>query len=270
MKLIEQITDLNKAIYKEKRLGFVPTMGGLHKGHLALIKMSKKKCKKTLVSIFVNPTQFNDKNDYQSYPRSLKKDLKLLRKSKVDYVYLPTVDQIYKKKSSKVSLNKLQKVLCAKFRKGHFEGVLDVLNRFVKLLSPKMVFMGEKDYQQFFLVKNFIEKKYKTKVYSCKTIRDSNKMALSSRNILLNRIDINTSRLVANKLFNLKTKISKNKKKSIQLAQETKKYLINKFNIKIQYLECRNLINLSTNLNNKPFRLFVAYYLNNVRLIDNF
>jgi len=270
MKLIEQITDLNKAIYKEKRLGFVPTMGGLHKGHLALIKMSKKKCKKTLVSIFINPTQFNDKNDYQSYPRSLKKDLNLLRKSKVDYVYLPTVDQIYKKKSSRILLNKSQKILCAKFRKGHFEGVLNVLNCFVKLLSPKMLFMGEKDYQQFFLVKNFIEKKYKTKVYSCKTIRDSNKMALSSRNILLNKIHINTSRLIANKLFNLKSKISKNKKKSIQLAQETKKYLINKFNIKIQYLECRNLINLSTNLDNKPFRLFVAYYLNNVRLIDNF
>jgi pantoate--beta-alanine ligase len=270
MKLIEQITDLNKAIYKEKRLGFVPTMGGLHKGHLALIKMSKKKCKKTLVSIFVNPTQFNDKNDYQSYPRSLKKDLKFLRKSKVDYVYLPTVDQIYKKKSSKVSLNKLQKVLCAKFRKGHFEGVLDVLNRFIKLLSPKMVFMGEKDYQQFFLVKNFIEKKYKTKVYLCKTIRDSNKVALSSRNNLLKKANIKTLGLIANKLFYLKRSISKDKKKSKKLTQFIKKQLISNFNIKIQYLECRNLINLSTNVHKKPFKLFIAYYLNNVRLIDNF
>jgi len=271
MKLIKEITDLNKAICKEKALGFVPTMGCLHKGHEALIKLSKRKCKKTLVTIFVNPTQFNNKNDYQNYPRSLNKDLKLLKKTKVDYVYLPKVNQIYNgKKSTKISLNKSQKVLCAKFRKGHFEGVLDVLNRFVKLLSPKVLFMGEKDYQQFFLVKNFIEKKYKTKVHSCKTIRDLNKMALSSRNVLLNQINITTSGLIANKLFDLKIKINKDKKKSKQLTQEAKKYLIKKFNIKIEYLECRNIINLSTIINKKKYKLFIAYYLNNIRLIDNF
>ena len=271
MKLIKQITALNKAICNQKKLGFVPTMGSLHKGHQALIEMSQRKCKKTLVTIFVNPTQFNNKKDYQKYPRNLIKDLMLLKKLKVDYVYLPTVNQIYKKwKLSKISLNKSHKILCAKFRVGHFEGVLDIINRFVKLLSPKMLFMGEKDYQQFFLVKKFIEKEYKTKVYSCKTIRDANKTALSSRNMLLNQIDINTSGLIANRLINLKIKINKDKKKSKQLIQETKKYLINKFNIKIQYLECRNIINLSTNLQNRPFKIFVAYYLNNVRLIDNF
>ena len=271
MKLIEQITDLNEAIYKENVLGFVPTMGGLHKGHEALIKISKKKCMKTLVSIFVNPTQFSNKKDYQTYPRSLKKDLTLLKKLKVDYVYLPTVNQVYKGiKSSKISLSKSQKVLCAKFREGHFEGVLDVLNRFVKLLSPKMLFLGEKDYQQFFLVKNFIEKKYKTKVYLCKTIRDSNKVALSSRNNLLKKANIKILGQIANKLFYLKRSINKDKRKSKKLTQFIKKQLISNFNIKIQYLECRNLINLSTNVHKKPFKLFIAYYLNNVRLIDNF
>jgi len=278
MKLIRQITDLNKAIYKENDLGFVPTMGSLHKGHEFLIKVSKKLCKKTLVSIFVNPTQFDDKDNYKNYPRNLNKDLKILKKLKVDFVYLPTVDQIYKdKRLPKITLRKSQKILCAKFRKGHFEGVLDVLNRFIKLISPKIMFMGEKDYQQYFVVRDFISKRYATRVYPCKIIRNSNGVALSSRNKLLNKDDLKTSGLIADRLFKLQHSLYKRNrldsidpKKSNELIQNLKRQLINKFNIKIEYLECRNLINLSTNLKNKPFRVFVAYYLNNVRLIDNF
>jgi len=174
-------------------------------------------------------------------------------------------------------LKKSQKVLCAKFRKGHFEGVLNVLNRFVKLISPKMMFMGEKDHQQFFLVMDFISKKYTTQVFQCKTIRNSNGMALSSRNRLLNRADLKTAGSIANRLFKLKCSLCKKngfdnigQKKSKELIKKLKIYLIKEYNIKIEYLECRNLINLSTKLHNKPFKLFVSYYLNNVRLIDNF
>ena len=278
MKLIRQITDLNKAISNQKELGFVPTMGSLHKGHASLINSSKNKCKKTLVSIFVNPTQFNNKNDYKTYPRNLNNDLKVLKKLKVDFVYLPTIDQIYKDKKSKIiTLKKSEKILCAKSRKGHFEGVIDVLNRFVKLISPKIMFMGEKDYQQFFLVKNFILKRYTTRVFPCRTIRNSNGVALSSRNRLLDKIDLKTSGLIANKLIKLKISLcaqngldSIASEKAMKLIQKTRISLINKFKIKIEYLECRNLITLTSNLNNKPFKLFVAYYLNNVRLIDNF
>jgi pantoate--beta-alanine ligase len=278
MKLIRQITDLNKAIYNENDLGFVPTMGGLHKGHEFLIKVSQKLCKKTLVSIFVNPTQFNNKDDYKTYPRDLNKDLKVLKRLKVDFVYLPTVNQIYKdKRLSPITLKKSQKILCAKSRKGHFEGVLDVLNRFVKLISPKIMFMGEKDHQQFFLVQNFISKKYTTRVHPCRTIRDSNGMALSSRNILLNKANLKTSGLIAKRLMKLKRSICKrnnigsiSSQKSRELIQKIKISLIKKFNIQIEYLECRNLMTLTTNINNKPFKIFVAYYLDNVRLIDNF
>ena len=278
MKLIKKINDLNKAINKEKKLGFVPTMGGLHKGHEFLIKVSKKICKKTLVSIFVNPTQFNNKNDYKTYPRNLSEDLKILKRLNVDFVYLPTIQQIYNnKKLPKITLKKSQKVLCAKFRKGHFEGVLNVLNRFVRLLSPSMMFMGEKDHQQFFLAQDLISKNYKTKVYLCKTIRSSNGAALSSRNKLLNKTDFKTSGLIALKLIKLRSALctknghdSVGSKKVRELIKKTKRSLIKKFNIKIEYLECRNLIDLSANLQNKPFKLFVSYYLNNVRLIDNF
>jgi len=270
MKLIKQITDLNKAIKNEKKLGFVPTMGSLHKGHEALIKSSQIKCNKTIVTIFVNPIQFNSKKDYRNYPRNISKDIKILKKLKVDYVYLPTVYQIFNQQLPKILLNKSQKILCAKFRKGHFEGVLDVLNRFVKLISPKLIFMGEKDYQQFFLVKNFIEKNYKTKVYACKTIRDSNMIALSSRNNLLSKKNYYVLRLITNELINLKKMIYLNNHKSQRLIYTIKKNLIKKYKVKIEYLECRNTVNLSTNIHGKSFKLFVAYHLDDVRLIDNF
>ena len=270
MKLIRQITDLNKAISNQKELGFVPTMGSLHKGHASLINSSKQKCKKTLVSIFVNPTQFNNVNDFKTYPRDLNKDIKLLKGLKVDFLYVPTVTQIYNNKEHKVTrLNKSQKILCAKFRKGHFEGVLDVLNRFTDIIKPKNIFMGEKDYQQFFLVRNFIERKYKTKVIACKTIRDTNKVALSSRNSLLDLKNFNKAGKISIVLIKLKNLIKKNIKNK-KLIKKIKIDLITKFKIKIEYLECRNLINLNTNLKNKPFKLFVAYYLKGVRLIDNF
>ncbi|MDC0569597.1 pantoate--beta-alanine ligase [Candidatus Pelagibacter sp.] len=278
MKLIRQITDLNKAVNKEKNLGFVPTMGALHKGHGFLINKSKRLCKKTLVSVFVNPTQFNNKNDYKSYPRNLTDDLKILKKLKVDFVYLPTVKQIYKEKLiKKISLKKSQKILCAKFRKGHFEGVLDVLNRFIKLINPKVMFMGEKDFQQYFLTQKYISKKYTTKVYLCKTIRDSNGVALSSRNKLLKESNFKKLGLIAKKLINSKMKLYKlnrinndNSKKFQEIIQTLKQELINEFNIKIEYLECRNLINLSTNIKNKKFKFFISYYIDKVRLIDNF
>ena len=271
MKLIKKLTELNKAIDNEKKLGFIPTMGNLHDGHEALIKASKKKCNKTLVSIFVNPTQFNKKSDFKTYPRSLNKDLKILKRLKVNYVYLPTVKQIYKeKKLAKLQLNKSQKILCAKFRNGHFEGVLDILNRFVCLIKPKSIFMGEKDYQQFFLVKNFIEKKYESKVFLIKTVRDSNGVALSSRNRLLKGIDLKICALISNYLFNLKVKINNDRKRSKNLIQILKNFLINQFNIKIEYLECRNVMDLSTNITNKPYKIFISYYLKKVRLIDNF
>jgi len=270
MKLIKLKNDLIKAIKFDKKLGFVPTMGSLHEGHKSLIKTSKKNCEKTIVSIFINPTQFNNKNDYMSYPKNFKKDLNLLKKLKVDYVYMPTVKQIYKKNEKKIKLKKSQNILCARFRKGHFEGVLNVLERFIRLISPQKIFMGEKDFQQFFLVKKYIENKYNAKVYVCKTVRSKNMLALSSRNTLLNKKNYIKSGIIANKLLDLKKKIKNDKKGYKKLILTFKKDLSKNFDIEFEYLECRNLKNLSTNIKQIPFKLFVAYYINNIRLIDNF
>ena len=269
MKIIKLKTDLIKAIEFDKKLGFVPTMGSLHEGHKALIKTSQKNCKKTLVSIFINPTQFNNKKDYKTYPKNLKKDLSYLKKLKVDYVYLPTIKQIYWTKNGKIKLNKSQNVLCAKFRKGHFEGVLDVLDRFVELISPHKIFMGEKDFQQFFLVRNFIEKKFNTKVIGCKTIRNKNKLALSSRNLLLNKQELKDVETISKTFLNLKNKI-KNTNNINLFLQKSKKDLEKFFNIKIEYLENRNTKNLSISNKYQGSKIFLSYYYKNTRLIDNF
>ena len=270
MKILLNNTSLFESLRPFNDLGFVPTMGGIHKGHLSLIDKSKKLCKKTIVSIFVNPKQFNNKKDLRSYQRNISKDLKIIKKSKnVDFVYLPKFKDIYKdKKKSQIKLLKKDKILCAKFRKGHFEGVLDVMNKLTKIVKPKKIFMGEKDFQQLYLVKKELEKKYKTKVIPCKTIRDKDNVALSSRNLLLNKSNLTIAAKIYETLVDIK-KNTKNKKNIPSFLNLKKKELKNNYKIKIDYLELRNIKNLklSNTINNS--RLFIAYYLKNVRLIDN-
>ena len=270
MKILLNNTSLFESLRPFNDLGFVPTMGGIHKGHLSLINKSNKLCKKTIVSIFVNPKQFNNKKDLRSYPRNIKKDLNILKKSKkVDFVYLPKFKDIYKdKKKSKITLLKKDKILCAKFRKGHFEGVLDVMNKLTKIINPQKIFMGEKDFQQLYLVKRQLEQIYKTKVIPCKTIRDSNNVALSSRNFLLKKSNLVIAAKIYEKLTSIKKNI-KNKKNISSFLKLQKKKLKNNYKIKIDYLELRNLNNLNISKTKKNSRLFVAYYLKKVRLIDN-
>ena len=174
MIIFKSINKLNKEVNFKASIGFVPTMGSLHKGHISLVRNCQKTCDKTLVSIFINPSQFNRKTDYKNYPRTFNKDIKILRKLKVDYVLVPNIKDIYSKNTpKKISINKKYKVLCRKDRPGHLERVLAVINRFLKDLKVKKIFLGEKDFQQYFLIKNFVKKRFKTKVVLCKTIRMS-------------------------------------------------------------------------------------------------
>ena len=270
MKILKTKHDLKEAINKIKNLGFVPTMGSLHNGHISLIKKSKLKCNKTLVSIYVNPKQFNSKKDFLKYPRSITRDLNILKKLKVNFVFTPSTTEIFKEKRIKrIVLPNKHKILCAKFRKGHFEGVLDIMDRFIKLINPKYTFMGEKDFQQLFLVKKFISKKNKNKIYSCETVRDKNFLAFSSRNYLLSKSQLEKAGRISKYLINLKSFLKRNNQTHNNILVK-KKELEKKFNIKIDYLEVRNEKNLTTLIKNKKIRLFVAYYLNKVRLIDNF
>ena len=270
MKILRTKNDLKEATNKIKNLGFVPTMGSLHNGHISLIKKSKLICNRTLVSIYVNPKQFNSKKDFSKYPKNITRDLNILKKLRIDFVFTPSTKEVYKEKRiKKIVLPNKYKILCAKSRKGHFEGVLDIMDRFIKLINPKYTFMGEKDFQQLFLVNKFIGKKYKNKIFPCKTVRDKNFLALSSRNFLLSKNEFNKAGLIAKYLSKLKSSLKKNNVDHNDILIK-KKELQKKFNIKIDYLEIRNEKNLTSLIKNKKIRLFVAYYINKVRLIDNF
>ena len=270
MKILLNKNDLNEALNDVSNLGFVPTMGSLHKGHFSLIKKSLKECNKTIVSIFVNPTQFNNKQDYKNYPKNPKKDLSILRKLNVDFVFFPDEKQIYTKRNkSKVKLLRKDRILCAKYRKGHFEGVIDVMDRFTDMINPKKIFMGEKDFQQFYLVKKYIEKKYRSKIIQGKTIRNKNKLALSSRNLHLKKMELKKAEKITKNLISFKKNLMR-KKNVKELIINKKNELKKIYNISIDYLELRNKSNLQSSSKIKNSKIFIAYYIGKVRLIDNF
>ncbi len=269
MIIFKSIKVLNKNVNFNEKIGFVPTMGALHEGHISLIKASKAKCKKTMVSIFINKPQFNKRMDFKNYPKNRSKDYKILKSLKVDYLLVPNEKDIYSsKKQKKIKINQKDKIMCAKFRSGHFEGVLAVINQFLLKLKPSVIFLGEKDFQQVYLIKKFVKNKFKTKVVQCKTIRDINGLPYSSRNILLNKNNLkiasDVSRLTKKfyRLLKLNLKNSKN-------IKWIKKKIKNK-NVTIEYIEIRNKLNLSKKITKKNFKIFVAYYIDKVRLIDNF
>ena len=269
MKIFKNKNNLKKAI-ANKDIAFIPTMGSLHYGHKKLIAIAKKKSKSTLVSIFVNPKQFNSIYDFKRYPRNLKQDIKILKNLKVTFLYIPNFNQIYNFNTKyKVSLHKFKNKLCGKFRPGHFEGVLDVVNRFLEILSPKYMILGKKDFQQMFLIKDHIKKnKIATKIIVHKIVRENNGVALSSRNKNLSTNDMR----IASKVFKYLKREKSNMKTKIKRININKLHNnIMKLGVKkIDYIE---LINLNTlkkpNRINKKFNIFIAYYLGKVRLIDN-
>ena len=269
MKIFKNKKHLKRKI-GNKSISFIPTMGGLHKGHISLIKTAKKYKNETLVSIFVNPKQFNKKKDYENYPRNLAKDLKILRRLKINYLYLPTYKDLFKfKTTNRIYLHKFSKSLCGKFRKGHFKGVLVVVNRFLEIIRPKYLFLGLKDFQQLTLIKKHILKnKIQTKIASCKTIREANGVVCSSRNFNLNKKQF----IIAKNVYDYLIKIKKKTKSNFKLFDSSlhKRNIIKLGVDKIDYLEIINKKSLYKPIKkSESFNIFIAYYLNKVRLIDN-
>ena len=193
MQVVKQLQELNEALSTEsnRSIGFVPTMGFLHHGHLSLINASKKKADLTLVSIFVNPTQFNNPADLENYPVNLKEDLITLEKQEVDLVFCPDYKTLYtNEKPVEVSLGKLDSVLEARKRKGHFQGVVRVLNIFFKLINPNYAFFGEKDYQQYLIIAELARVYFpQIEIIMCPTQREQVGLAMSSRNSRLSTKD---------------------------------------------------------------------------------
>ena len=271
MKIFKDKHNLIKETYQFNELSFVPTMGGLHNGHKYLITKAKKKGFKVIVSIFVNPKQFNSKKDFKYYPRNINQDLKFLKKLNVDFVYLPKIKEIFSfTAKNKIYEDKFGKELCGRFRKNHFNGVLNVVNRLLEIIKPRYIYLGKKDYQQLFLINSHIKKrKINTIVCSCKTIRSKNGVAHSSRNYLLssNQIKIASNVYKMIKKEKKLIKFDKNFNKKIKLIY---KNIIKLGVSKIDYLECLDLKTLKKPyLTKNKFNIFISYYLNKVRLIDN-
>ena len=264
MKIFRQKILLQKQIINEKSLSFVPTMGGLHKGHINLIKTAKSRFKRVIVSIYVNPKQFDSKKDFQKYPRRITKDINLLKKLKVNYLYLPNYSDIYSfKPKNKIYLHKLSKKLCGKTRKNHFKGVLNIVNRFLEIINPKYILLGKKDFQQLILIQKHIEKnKINTKVISCNTVREKNGIACSSRNFNLNEKEIE----ILSKAINYIKRYKKimNKK---NFLNKLKTFGIKKVDY-IDFLNTKTLKRPNNKKNN--FNIFIAFYIGKTRLIDNF
>ena len=268
MKIISNKNKLIKITNNIKNLGFVPTMGAIHKGHISLIKASNKKCKKTLVSIFINKPQFNKKKDFKRYPRTMKKDIKKLNKYKVDFLFVPSFKEMYPSGvNKKIKVISFSKKLCGKFRPGHFEAIADVIDRFIKIIKPRKIFLGEKDMQQLKILEAFVKKNYPaTKIIACKTIREKNGIAISSRNTLLS----NTEKNAASNIYKF---IKKNKRKIlIKKIKFTyiKKKLFNLGVRKIDYIKILDINKLAnSNFKKNKLRIFIAYHLRSTRLIDN-
>jgi len=268
MKIILSKKKLLKFIKSEKKLGFVPTMGSLHHGHISLIKKSISQCNKTVVSIFINKPQFSRKSDFQKYPKNLKKDISVLKKIKTDYLYVPTNKQIYPNgRNLKIKINSLSKRLCGKFRPGHFEAIADVIDRFIKIIKPKKIYFGEKDMQQLKIIEHYIKKNnIKTKVVGCKTVREKNGIALSSRNLLLSLKEKEIAAKIYKFLLGIKNDLILKKINLNQIKKNIFKIGANKIDY-IKLLDINKLIKPYKKKN--KYKIFIAYYLGSTRLIDN-
>jgi len=267
--------DLHKylaTLSNKKTVGFVPTMGVLHEGHIELIKQSKRQCNTTICSIFINPTQFNNAEDLANYPNTLQSDLEQLEQVRCDIVYTPTVADIYQKseKPKVFDFGPLATSMEGKFRPGHFNGMATVVEKFFNIINPTIAFFGQKDLQQLQIVKALVKQmKSAIKIERIPTIREKNGLAKSSRNELLSE----NAKKEATLIYTCLNYCKNNKKKEIT---ELKYYIQSQFeqhkNLKLEYAEIVALdtmwpINKWQGKNKNA--ICIAAYHSGVRLIDN-
>lgn len=266
MLVIKTIKELREFLAKETEFGksvsFVPTMGALHEGHLALVKKAKEIGEISVVSIFVNKTQFNDQSDYEKYPRNLDEDLKKLSALDPSCVFAPEDLEIFPEESAfKIVPQKLTDCLCGASRPGHFDGVGLIIAKLFNIIKPSVAIFGEKDFQQIAVIKKLVrDLNFPVEIISHPTLREASGLALSSRNQRLSE----AGKIKAANLFRILNEIKNDSK---ILPQKNSELLEIGFE-KIDYLEIRSEENLELNSNSKQ-RIFVAAYLEGVRLIDN-
>ena len=259
---------------KDHQIGLIPTMGGIHEGHLSLVKKSIQNKLFSLVTIYINPTQFNAKNDYLNYPREEAKDIEKLYNIKCDALYFPEQVEMYPNGlKSKKTINKYRNILCDKFRPGHFDGVTTVVESLLGVTNPDYAFFGEKDAQQFRIVKKLItDLNFPIKIISSSIVREENGLAMSSRNEYLTNTERGIAAIIQQALQAGKNLIISGERNP-QIIRNT---IINTISaekiLRIDYVsiaDSKTLMEISNKIEEDVI-ISIAVYLGEIRLIDNF
>ena len=252
----------------DKKIAFVPTMGALHEGHISLVNEAKNLAEQVVMSIFINPTQFESVEDLAKYPRTLNEDIQLAEAAGVDLLWTPDVSEIYPDKYKLIDAGEVGRIYEGHSRAGHFDGVLTVVNRLFEIVKPEYAIFGEKDFQQLFLIKEFSKKAHpEIEIISGRTIREVSGLALSSRNVRLSPEEKNSALVISRALEMGSKKQSYSEVKSSVLAE-----LATEIDFKLDYFAIVNpksLLEVDQS-HSGPVQLLLAGWVGSVRLIDNF
>jgi len=277
MKVFKTVIELKNSLeeYRSKKsiIGFVPTMGALHEGHLSLIEESKKHNDISIVSIFINPTQFDKKEDLKNYPRTIERDLLLLKEVNCDLVFVPSVKEIYTNaiEANPFDFDGLENSMEGNQRKGHFDGVGTIVKKLFEIVMPTHAYFGEKDFQQLQIIRKMAENNHlPVKIIGCATLREKNGLAMSSRNKLLTKEEKKQASIIYQVLKDVR------KKATHQTVDQIKEWVCDQFKkhplFDLQYFTIADedtLKSASKTSNTKPQRAFIAVSTNKIRLIDN-
>ncbi|MEO6455107.1 MAG: pantoate--beta-alanine ligase [Ginsengibacter sp.] len=263
---------LQKHIITKSSIGFIPTMGALHRGHISLLKKSKQIADKTLCSIFVNPSQFNNPDDFKKYPVKTEQDIFLLEKTGCDVLFLPDIKEIYPHGFNKESFNlgNLENILEGKFRPDHFQGVGMVVKNLIEIINPTYLLAGQKDYQQCLVLQRILQFiNSGTELIICPTVRENDGLAMSSRNLRLNE----KQRALAPEIYHTLSYIKQHiKPGSLKHLKDTGINLLTKKGFRVDYVEIAGTMDLQTVDvwdGSDPVIILAAAYINDIRLIDN-
>ena len=272
---VDLVNRINNLMQPDFSLGFVPTMGALHQGHLSLVKSALSNNNFVVVSIFVNPTQFNSTSDLSKYPRSLAQDIKILETVSKDkiLIYAPEIEDLYgsKLKSESFNFRELESTMEGNSRPGHFDGVGTIVKRLLQIVNPNTAYFGEKDFQQLLIIKKMVEAEgLQVKIIGCPTEREPNGLAMSSRNSRLSPEEYHESAMIYEILKTVKQKLNSDGIPSIY------DWVLKRFNnnplFELDYFQIsdiESLVPVKEKLPNKKYRAFIAAYIGGVRLIDN-
>lgn len=272
MFIIHHANDLKAILASKKSVGFVPTMGALHYGHLSLIEMAQRDNETVVCSIFVNPKQFNDKDDLKNYPRPVEKDIQSLEDLQCDVLFMPSIEVVYPPtlKKVRVDLQGLDQGMEGVSRPGHFEGVVQVMHRLLDLVQPTNLYMGQKDFQQFSIVQHMIHVlDLPVRIHMCPIIREKDGLAMSSRNRRLTSLGRKQARYINKSLLLLKEQVSMH---SLSTSFNKAKDLLSEHNLDIDYFEvvdARTLEPVTDLAHPNPIVACIVVQIDGVRLLDN-